>query len=116
MAAQPRTIIQKLAGIPARIANEPGFDELLKARSLSAILGGPTSADWRAYMMLIISNNPDSPQLRRVTDLNTVPPPTADVLTSSAYMVANGACGAATGGQTGFGVKASIDDDLAPEP
>jgi hypothetical protein len=113
MADEPQTIRQKLNGIPEKVRTKPDFGDLLADKAISAILDGPSSPAWTAYMMLIISSDPHSLQLQRLTNLENAP---AEVQKSSAYMVANGACGPATGGQTGNGVDFSLFNDLPAEP
>jgi hypothetical protein len=112
MADEPQTIQQKLNGIPDRLKAEKDLGELLQDRAISAILDGPGSNAWTAYMKLIISEDPNSLQLQRLTNLKNAP---AEVQKSSAYMVANGACGPATGGHTGNGVDFSLFNDLPAE-
>jgi hypothetical protein len=110
----PKTIMQKLEEIPARVQADPTLGDTLSNMSVLAIMGGPGSTAWVNYMTVIVG--PDAPnQLARLSlsDIATAP---SYATRNSAYIVANGACGVATGPITGRRVDPNIDIGLAPEP
>ena len=104
------SIIEKLNALTA--ADIPRTDvprsERMAALAIGAVLKGPTSDEWKKYMIEIVGN--DSPkQLARLTLTEARTKDDAAVRKSAAYMVANAICTPDTTARTRLGVAAVID-------
>jgi len=112
MSAQPRTITQKLADLPNKVAaDRNGFGQQLSDAAVAAVFNGLHSPEWETYMKIIVG--PSAPKQLARLKLDPADPLTnnPDVKKSAAYIVANAICAPTTTGQTGNGTKTAIDDD-----
>jgi hypothetical protein len=130
-----KTIIEKLKMINATVetelaaakmaalanpalSTESSLAKRLSNLAFQAIMGGPTSAEWKNYMQEIVGLNAPE-QLKRLTFNDNLA--TKDyVIESNVYIVANAVCGSQTRTNTLNNVKIEgpdfIDKDLPPEP